>query len=281
MFAQAQTHFDVPLMRRADHETQQGFVRVVSLGTGFIEIIAWDDAGVNRDTELYVQEGQTYHFNSMDLEEGNSAKGIRYGIGTGEGDWYVQSKADFEFVVTSYVRTTGGFVTGMGNTLVSVDGSDFEAECAFEASFFNPASNTNQVSSLRIVEYDEVETDVRILGIDDNGDVHGPVVLTLPANATRTVTSQQLEAGDADLEGSLGDGHGKWRLVILTDGSIVVLNLLETPTGHLTNLGPMVSPSIIGDGEGDDGIVQETGCTGAPDQNLVAVGRRAVAGPSP
>ena len=279
--AHGQTVFDVPLMRRADHETQQGFVRVVSLGTGFIDIEAWDDAGTDESTDLYVQEGRTYHFNSTDLENGNPAKGIDRGIGSGEGDWYVQLSADFDFVVTSYIRTKDGFVTAMGNTLVPVDGADFGAACAFEASFFNPASNTNQVSSLRIVEYDAVETDVRILGFDDDGDVYGPVDLTVPAGGARTVTSQQLEAGGDGIRDSLGDGIGKWRLVVLTDGSIVVLNLLETPTGHLTNLGPMVSPSIIGGGEGDDAVEAETGCPGAPDQNLVARGRGGVAEVAP
>ena len=276
-----QTYFDVPLMRRADHGTQQGFVRVASLGTGYIDIDAWDDSGVHQDTDLYVQEGRTYHFNSIDLEEGNPAKGIDAGIGEGEGDWYLQLSADFDFVVTSYIRTEDGFVTAMGNTLVPVDGSDFGAECAFEASFFNPASNTNQVSSLRIIEYDDVETDVRILGFDDDGDLYGPVDLTVPASGTRTVTSQQLEAGGDGIRDSLGNGSGKWRLVVLTDGAIVVLNLLETPTGHLTNLGPMVSPSIIGDGEGNDAVALATGCPGAPDQNLVARGRGGLAEASP
>lgn len=277
--AHGQTVFDVPLMRRADHETQQGFVRVASLGTGYIQVDAWDDAGAHALTYLYVREGRTYHFNSTDLEEGNPAKGITAGIGEGEGDWYLQLSADFDFVVTSYIRTEDGFVTAMGNTLVPVDGSDFGAECAFEASIFNPASNTNQVSSLRIVEYDDVETEVRILGFDDHGYVHGPVDLTVPAGGTRTVTSQQLETGGDGIRDSLGDGIGKWRLVVLTDGSIIVLNLLETPTGHLTNLGPMVSPSIIG--EGDDAVVQETGCPGAPDQNLVGRGRGAITEVSP
>jgi len=279
--AHGQTVFDVPLMRRADHETQQGFVRVASLGTGYIDIEAWDDAGTYAATDLYVEEGRTYHFNSTDLEKGNPAKGIDVGIGPGEGDWYVQLSAGFDFVMTSYIRTTDGFVTAMGNTLVPIDGSDFDAECAFEAAFFNPASNTNQVSSLRIAEYDGVETDVRILGIDDDGDVYGPVELTVPASGTRTVTSQQLESGGDGIRDSLGDGFGKWRLVVLTDGSIVVLNLLETPTGHLTNLGPMVSPSIIGDGEGYSAVEVATGCPGAPDQNLVARARGGVAEASP
>ncbi|MYD98270.1 MAG: hypothetical protein F4X98_12935 [Gammaproteobacteria bacterium] len=279
--AHGQTVFDVPLMRRADHETQQGFVRVASLGTGYIDIDAWDDAGTHAFTDLYVEQGRTYHFNSTDLEDGNPTKGINAGINEGEGDWYLQLSADFDFVVTSYIRTEDGFVTAMGNTLVPVDGSAFGAECAFEASFFNPASNTKQVSSLRIVEYDDVETEVRILGYDDDGDVYGPVDLTVPASGTRTVTAQQLEAGGDGIRDSLGDGFGKWRLVVLTDGSIVVLNLLETPTGHLTNLGPMVSPSIIGDGEGHGAVEVATGCPGAPDQNLVARGRGGVAGVSP
>ena len=262
----AETVFDVPLMRADEHPSQQGFVRVTSLGSGHITITAWDELGAIKSTFLGVQEGRTYHFNSTDLQKGNPAKGIPYGIGAGDGDWYLQLDAQFDFTVTSYVRTQDGFVTAMGNTLVPIDGASFGAACAFEATIFNPATNANQVSSLRIVEYNDAETAVTVLGIDDSGDLRGPVEFNIPASGALTVTAQQLEAGDSDLVGSLGDGIGKWRLAILTDGAIVVMNLLETPTGHLTNLGPVVTPSYTD----QDTLESPTGCPGAPAQRLVA-----------
>ena len=264
--ATAETVFDVPLMRGADHPTQQGFVRITAVETGTISIRAWSDAGAEESTSLSVVGGRTYHFNSDDLEMGNRDKGIFPGIGTGFGDSYVQLSADFEFVATSYMRTLDGFLTAMGNTLVPTDGESFGTACVYEATIFNPASNTNQVSSLRIVERGGRETEVSIYGIDDDGVTYGPVGLGVSANSARMITSQQLEHGDPDLDGMLADGKGKWRLAIATDGAIVVMNLLESPTDHLTNLGPMV---LSASSDGDD-LDTEQGCTGAPPHRLVA-----------
>ena len=39
-----------------------------------------------------------------------------------------------------------------------------------------------------------------------------------------------------DLVGALGDGAGKWRLVVTSVPPIQVMSLLASPTGHLTNL---------------------------------------------
>ena len=263
--ATAETVFDVPLMRGADHPTQQGFVRVTAVESGTISIQAWSDAGDVESTSLSVEGGKTYHFNSNDLEMGNDDKGIA-GIGTGFGDSYLQLSADFEFVATSYMRTGDGFLTGMGNTLVPTDGASFGTACVYEATIFNPASNTNQISSLRIVERGDTDTEVSIYGIDDDGVTYGPVALTVDAYHARTVTSQQLEHGDPDLVGMLADGKGKWRLAIATDGTIVVMNLLESPTDHLSNLGPTV---LSASSNGDE-LETEQGCSGAPPHRLVA-----------
>ncbi|MCY3620926.1 MAG: hypothetical protein OXH68_04345 [Gammaproteobacteria bacterium] len=262
----AETIFDVPLMRGADHPTQQGFVRITAVESGTISIQAWSDAGDAESTSLSVVGGRTYHFNSNDLEMGNRDKGIFPGIGTGFGDSYVQLSADFEFVATSYMRTGDGFLTAMGNTLVPTDGESFGTACVYEATIFNPASNTNQVSSLRIIERGGRLAEVSIYGIDDDGVTYGPVGLEVLANHARTVTSQQLEHGDPDLVGMLADGKGKWRLAIATDGEIVVMNLLESPTNHLTNLGPVV---LSASSDGDDLDIPQ-GCAGAPPHRLVA-----------
>ena len=58
----------------------------------------------------------------------------------------------------------------------------------------------------------------------------------MPAKASRTLTSQELEAGGVGFDGALGDGAGKWELSIRGDREIVAMSLLESPTGHLTNL---------------------------------------------
>ena len=64
----------------------------------------------------------------------------------------------------------------------------------------------------------------------------GEVRLRIPAGAARSVTAQALESGGAGLAGRFGDGHGKWQLFITADGTIQVMNLLQSPNGNLTNL---------------------------------------------
>ena len=68
--------------------------------------------------------------------------------------------------------------------------------------------------------------------------------LSVPARGARTVTARELESDEGRGEalrdlvvvGALGDGTGKWRLVVTSDRPIQVMSLLANPTGHLTNL---------------------------------------------
>ena len=46
------------------------------------------------------------------------------------------------------------------------------------------------------------------------------------------------------MTGTLGEGQGKWRLTLFSESPLTVMNLLETPTGHLTNLGPAAMPGV-------------------------------------
>ena len=101
--------------------------------------------------------------------------------------------------------------------------------------FFNPGSNTRQVSKLRLINDGDLGASVMITGIDDQGSDSETVWLTVPAGAAYTFTSAELETGENDrLTGSLGDGAGKWRLRVESDEEISVMSLLETPSGHLT-----------------------------------------------
>ena len=101
---------------------------------------------------------------------------------------------------------------------------------------FNPGKNTNQVSRLRLINPGAERTEVRIEGIDDEGQSPGEaVVLSLDGGASRTLSAKELEAGTG-VSGGLGTGKGKWRLVVSADAPIEVLNTLSTPTGHLTNI---------------------------------------------
>ena len=72
---------------------------------------------------------------------------------------------------------------------------------------------------------------------DDRGSPSvGAVTFPVPAGRARAFTAAELEAGAAGFDGALGDGSGKWRLAVSSDEPILVMSLLESPTGHLTNL---------------------------------------------
>jgi hypothetical protein len=70
----------------------------------------------------------------------------------------------------------------------------------------------------------------------------GEVTFNIAADSAMTLTAQDIENGNSDLiTGSLGDGGGKWRLVITSDIDLQVQSLLDTPTGFLTNLSRFLS----------------------------------------
>ena len=94
-----------------------------------------------------------------------------------------------------------------------------------------------QVSKLRLINDGELGASVTITGTDDHGNASGTVSLTVPAASALTFAAAELETGDDDrLAGGLGNAAGKWRLRVRSDEPIAVMSLLETPTGHMTNV---------------------------------------------
>ena len=225
----------VPLFPSAsDARGRQGFARVInhSEEAGEVEIEAFDDEGMSYGPlTLAIDAGETVHFNSNDLEEGNANKGLTGSTGPGQGDWRLDVASALDIEVLSYIRTSDGFLTAMHDTVPVVDGGS-------EAAIFNPGSNQNQESLLRLVNPGDAEAVVTIAAIDDRGASPGAgVTVTLPAGSSATYTAAELESGGAaGLEGSIGDGAGKWRLLIESESDIVAMSLLSSPTGHLTNL---------------------------------------------
>ena len=62
------------------------------------------------------------------------------------------------------------------------------------------------------------------------------------------LTAQQLEEGDSELSGRLGDGGGKWQLFVSSSAPIQIMNLLQTRSGHLSNLSTTPAPCFPGSG---------------------------------
>jgi len=213
---------------------RQGFVRVInhSNAAGRVEIVATDDNGTAYPAiSLSLAKNQTIHFNSEDLEDGNASKGLSGGVGSGRGDWRLEMSSVLDIEVLAYIRTNDGFLTAI-HDIVATKGRHHRVP------IFNPGSNRRQESSLRLVNIGYRDAGVKITGVDDNGESPGdPVTFTIPAGAARTFTAAELEAGSiVNGEGGLGDGKGKWQLVIDSGEPLLVMSLLTSPTGHLTNL---------------------------------------------
>ena len=217
----------------ASNEARQGFVRIInhSPRVGDVAIEAYDDAGVRRSLTLSIASAETVHFNSDDLENGNPGKGLTGSTGPGQGDWRLVLASGLDIEVLSYVRTTDGFLTAMHDTVPAADGRH-------DVAIFNPGSNLTQESLLRLINPGQGAAEVSITGVDDQGNPSGGrATATVPAGASRSYTAAELESGSGvGLEGSLGDGAGKWSLTLESAQEIVAMGLLSSPTGHLTNL---------------------------------------------
>lgn len=107
---------------------------------------------------------------------------------------------------------------------------------------FNPAGNTTQESFARITNWGNTGGKVTIQGWDDNGApaTGGSVSFTLAAGKSLQLNSSDLESGNTGkgLTGALGDGAGKWRLIVTGefDGMDVTSLNRNNTTGTLTNL---------------------------------------------
>ena len=213
---------------------REGLARIInhSAEAGDAWIEAFDDEGESYGPlRMSLNAKETAHFNSGDLETGNRATGLTGCTGAGQGDWRLGLASDLEIEVLPYVRTDDGFLTSMYDAAAGRSGG-------LRIATFDPGTDSNQESLLRLVNLDENAATAVITGTDDSGAPGaGPVTVQVPAGAARTYSAAELESGSAaGLDGSLGVGTGSWQLAIESDQSIAAMSLLSSPTGHLVNL---------------------------------------------
>ena len=202
---------------------------------GDVTITAIDDRGRRfGPVTLSLEARAGAHFNSQDLENGNSEKGLSGRAGNGEGNWRLELSTDLEIGHLAYIRTMDGFVTNMHEVAAETP----EGSNRYHVPFFNPGKNRNQESKLRLINPGSSGARIEITGVDDDGRATSPgaVSLDLGAGMARILTAYQIENGGSELSGGLGAGKGKWRLSVSADRPIQVMSLLGLPTGHLTNL---------------------------------------------
>ena len=198
-----------------------------------VTVNAWDDAGNNYGPiELVLYPNSVLEFNSNDLELGDPDKDLHTGIGDGEGNWRLAFSSYYPLSVTGYLRASDGFQTSMHAVVPESD------ELVYEIPFFAPHGTWNRRprSWLRVSNPNQHDVDITISGIDDAGISRGRVDLVLEAESSRMVSDEQLEQDNDDLDGFLSNGRGSWHLSVSATRPILVMNLLKSPTGHVTNI---------------------------------------------
>ena len=222
----------------ASETVKKNFIRLInrSSQSGTITIAGIDDNGAaapGGNVTITLGGNQSMQVTVEDLENGNVTKGLTGKLGDGVGLWHLNVSATVNISVMNLIRATGGFLTNVSQA------SPIVAQVN-KVFFFNPGSNKNQKSSLRLVNNSNQTGSVTISGIDDKGVAApgGDVTLSIASNGGAIITSEDLENGNSalGLTGSLGDGTGKWRLEISSDVNLEVQSLLDTPNGFITNL---------------------------------------------
>ncbi len=225
------------LVPPASNTQQQGFVRLVNRENRAGDVAVWgiDDSGQRSSgtVTLNLAANESRQFTAQDLEVGNPGKGLTGSLGDGTGNWRLVVLSDLNIAPMSLIRTPDGFLTSI-HDVIAGNGLSMTVPT------FNPADNPNQTSLLRLVNPNAAPVSLTIRGTDDAGHEgpNGQVTLTLAAGAAIELNANDLENGNPakGLVGSLGNGSGKWLLLIGASAPVKVMSLLRDPAGYLTNL---------------------------------------------
>ncbi|ODU53260.1 MAG: hypothetical protein ABS98_01290 [Lysobacteraceae bacterium SCN 69-48] len=114
----------------------------------------------------------------------------------------------------------------------------------------NPAGNATAQSFLRLTNNNAAACLVEIEGKDDAGKYsRNPVKLTIPAHASATVNSDDLENGNAGkgITGGFTDGSGKWYVRVNAQCSNFKASALNrnSQTGTVTDLTPEKTQGLV------------------------------------
>ena len=228
----------------SDAHGRQGIaqVRNRSARPADVRIVAMDDGGREYGPlRLFVEANGIAELDSGDIENGNPDRGLYGGTGPGLGDWRLQLSSDAEIEALSFVLASDGVLMPMHDVVAS-EGNRHRVP------IFHSASQKQHESRLRLINPGDGPAHVLITGIDGHGQSPGTgVSMTIPAGASATYTSAELESGNGvGLRGWLGDGTDDWRLVVASEQPLQVMNLLSGPTGHLSNLSTAPSSDTQG-----------------------------------
>lgn len=224
---------EINLFPTSAEPSGRGVISIASRAFGGdVAIIAVDDAGQHfGPVTLSLEAERRVTLDANELEVGNGAKGLPTGLGRGQGNWRLRLESVLDLDIVSYARTEDELLAAVHDT-ASTSGQRHHVP------WFFAADNERQLSRLRLINPGGDRAEIRIQAWDDFGNAapNGAVRISVPAGWTRSVTALDLEQGSGQLDGSLGQGEGNWRLVVHADRDIRVMNLMESSEGHLTNL---------------------------------------------
>ena len=162
----------------SDAHGRQGIAHVGnrSAQAGAVLIEAIDDSGRRYGPlALFVEANGTVRIDSDDLENGNADKGLFGRTGPGVGNWRLELSSDLEIEALSHVRTWDGVVSAMHDVVPGDSGQH-------RVPLFNPASDWDRESQLRLINPGAEAVEVAITGIDSLGNAPGTgVSVTVPA----------------------------------------------------------------------------------------------------
>ena len=244
--AQAE-RYTVPLLVPAGESGEpQGLLRIANATeeSGAVEMYAIDDAGVRSGPVTFtLNAASVAEFTATDLESGNAVLGLTGGIGTEVGDARLEIQTDLQIVPLTFVRAADGTLSAMHDTVRGAS-ADASGRYVYDVPVFNPSTEMTQISRLRLINPGDEAATVTIEGLDDTGSEAsgGDVSLTLAAGGARTLTAQQLEAGEEGVTGQFGAGTGKWRLAVSSDRPLEVVNIVASAAGYWNNLSTTAAP---------------------------------------
>ncbi|MBO6656089.1 MAG: DUF1588 domain-containing protein [Pseudomonadales bacterium] len=224
------------LVEPADQTSRNSSLRIMNTSNNVatVTISATDDDGApapGGDVTMTLSPNQTQHVSIADLESGNINAGISGMLGDGNGRWRMTVASTDTLEVMSLVETTDNLMANISRAVPSSGN-------VHEVPVFNPASNTERRSSVRVTNETNSQAAITITGYDDAGNSEDtPITFDLPGQEAMDITAQELEAGDAErFAGAFGDGAGKWRLTITATQSVSVQGTLDNTAGFITNL---------------------------------------------
>jgi len=227
----------VPLLNAADNYNEDPFIRFVNKTAlaGKVSLLAYNDDNSNSKqvVSFILQPYESRQITAEHFEYNPEDRGLSGSIGYAQGNWHIDVQSSVELSLFSMIRYDDGSLVDVSQSFKSDEFNQVHID------FVNPASNNNQQSILRIINPGNYSTQVVIKAVDDSGrHPHAVLSFELKPHTVKLLTSEILENGGNGFSGSLGDGTGKWALMIQSEQAINIMNLIQIGT-RLSNLAPL------------------------------------------